>query len=213
MVLYYHGKGIVKIHNPPFFRFVVLIPHRDSQRVLGDYRRRLFAAGFDGAWSFPAMAPLALVSRPCDPGELKTLAYSLRNLTLSEGGDGSIGAGPGAMVECPGGSGASGRSFSLWGLSLRARLPLDAGPFIPPEALVRPFPAPVLCAALLYPAEEESFAGNPVMGLPSAPVFSFRAASVANLIWRPLRPENRTGDSWGFSALWETGKARWLPSC
>ncbi|MDR3145901.1 MAG: hypothetical protein LBU21_06460, partial [Treponema sp.] len=88
----------MKIRNSPFLRFVVLIPHRDSQRALWEYRRRLFAAGLDGAWSFPALAPLALVSRPCDPGELKALARSLRDLTLSGGGDGRIDAGPGAVL-------------------------------------------------------------------------------------------------------------------
>ncbi|MDR3146560.1 MAG: hypothetical protein LBU21_09795, partial [Treponema sp.] len=169
-----------------------------------------------------------LVSRPCDPGELKALARSLRDLTLSGGGDGRIDAGPGAVLECPAGpvesrgsvgstgsawSGGPCRSFRLWGLSLRAGLPLDAGPFIPPEALVRPFPAPVLCAALLDPVEAGISGGAAPRALPAPPVFSFRAASVANLIWRPRCPERRDGDAGGFSAVWESGGARWLPAC
>jgi hypothetical protein len=169
----------------------------------------------EGAWSFPAVAPLALVSRPCDPAELKALAHSLRELTLSGGGGGRIDAGPGALLECPGGPGGpgGGRPFGLWGLSLRAGLPLDAGPFIPPEALVYPFPAPVLCTALTEPAGGEISGGDGGKTLPPPPVFFFRAASVANLIRRPLSLENCGGDTRGFSALWETGRVRWLPSC
>jgi hypothetical protein len=115
------------------------------------------------------------------------------------------------MAECPGGPG--GGVFRFWGPSLRARLPLDAGPFIPPEALIHPFPLPVLCTALLDPAGGGIPGGDPAEALPPPPGFSFRAASVANLIWRPLCPENHAVVPWGFSAVWETGKPRWLPSC
>jgi hypothetical protein len=203
----------VKIRPPPPLRFVVLLPHRDTQGFLRDYRRRLFAAGVDGAYSFPPAAPLALVSRPCRPGELRALAFSLRGLTLAEGGGGRIRAAGGAAVECPGDPGGPDQGFALWGLSLRTGLPLNAGPLLPPDALVFPFPAPVLCAALLGRAGPGNPGRDIAEAVPLPPAFFFRAASVANLIWSPLTGETGTRPGRDYSRTWKTGKPCWLPRC
>ena len=68
------------------YRFIVLIPHRDSLRPLEEYRVRLFATGFPGAWSFPMAAPLASVSHFFSGDELKGLGRNIRELTKETDG-------------------------------------------------------------------------------------------------------------------------------
>jgi hypothetical protein len=194
----------VKIRRAQRFRFVVLIPHRDCRRFLRDYRRRLFAAGLPGAYSFPPVAPLALVSRPCTPGELAFLSRSLREITMTGGRDGRIRGG--RPLACPGIFGVP--APDLWGLTLELGIPPGPGLTLPPGALSedlvrRKFPAPILGAALIGPgASNRELAA----AVPLPPPFFFRAAAVANMVFSPL------GEEPGYSWEWETGKLRWLPS-
>jgi hypothetical protein len=210
----------VKIRKTPLFRFVVLIPHRDCRPFLRDYSRRLFAAGLPGAYSFPPVVPLALVSRPCTPGELVLLAHSLREITMTGGRDGRIRTGrplarasiffPGKKA--PPGAGDAGAP-ELWGLSLElgeasGEESSPPGLTLPPGALpgdlVRgEFPLPVLGAALIGPAAPDR---ELAAAVPPPPPFFFRAAAVANMVFSPLGGE--PGCSWE----WKTGNPRWLPS-
>jgi hypothetical protein len=176
-------------------RLAVLVPHRDSRKILRAYSGELFAGGFTGAWSFPWVAPLALLSRPLDGAELTALARALRERSLQADRGGKF------RAETP--SRLALRELypdfpalpSLWGpgisLGFRAE---DFGPS-GSAALNRVFHRPVLACALLGPEDPP---------LPP-PVFSFGAAAVANMVYRPLSPG-------GFSFAWEIGELHWLPA-
>jgi len=174
------------------FRFIVLIPHRDSRGLLENYRQRLFAGGFAGAYAFPVLAPLAQVSRSFSPEELKALAHELRSLTLSN--DGKITAGRPGRVVCPPAEGAV-----LFGPLLDLPSPETISGLSNEKARFL-FPQIVLCAALLGPKEETP----DISGLS---VISFRAAGIANLAIRPLE-----GGAAPYSFEWRLGQERWLPA-
>jgi hypothetical protein len=186
------------------FRFAVLVPHRDSRRLVEACRPSLFAAGFLGAWSFPAAAPLARLSRPLTAPELKALAFSLREASLAGGRDGRIASGEPADLPCPGAGGALEGAFRFWGPVLD--LPVPAWQDIcPPETFpgdpaYTPFPSAVLCAALI-PGGLPPGASPPVL-----PALSFRAAAAANLAIRPL-----ASGTPGYSFRWRIGPLFWLP--
>jgi hypothetical protein len=171
-------------------RFIILIPHRDGGRILEEYRRELFASGLSGAFSFPAAAPLALVSRPFSGEELKALAAGMRELSLRNGGDGKFRpAGAGTAASPAGGFRFFGPLLEPWDPAL---LSLGGS-----KALYR-FPALCLCAALLGPGDEPASAGL---------TLSFRAAMIANLAIRPLDQGEE-----GYSFAWKTGRPVWLPA-
>ncbi|MDR0562286.1 MAG: hypothetical protein LBG73_06315 [Spirochaetaceae bacterium] len=176
------------IYQPPMnpVRFVVLIPHRDAAGIIEDYKRRLFRAGAIGAYSFPIAAPLAAVSRPFTPAELKAEAYALRESSGAEGKDGKIAGGGLQILRYP----PEEPVFTLFGLSL------DASPPNPPSppAIYR-FPSLVLCAGVFPPCPD----------IPPPPCF-FRAAMVANMAIRPL-----ASGTAGYSFEWKIGVPVWLP--
>jgi hypothetical protein len=172
-------------------RFVILIPHRDLAAPLRAQSRHLFANGLNGAWSFPQAAPLALVKRPLSPAELLSLAKDLRD--AASGGKFSLG--DPTLVPCPG-------FHAFFGPALD-----PPPPPLPYPAVLYPFPALALCAALVAPHDEpllDRFHGIP----PASPGF-FRAAMVANLTIKPLAkgPPTET-----YSFAWRIGKPRWLPA-
>jgi len=180
-------------------RFIILIPHRDVLVPLDDYKAKLFAAGFPGAWSFPAAAPLALVSHPFSRDELKELAGNIRNLTRAA--DGKIQSSRTALVPCPGSFGPAMGSF--FGL----RLNFGAGEeqlksLVPRSAagkVLQILSPPVLCAALVEGSEENNV---------TAPALSFRAAALANLVIRPL---NYGKEEPYLSYKWKISPPVWLP--
>jgi hypothetical protein len=177
-------------------RLLVLVPHRDTVKLLRDYSRRLFGAGFSGAFSFPAAAPLALLSRPGTGEELKGAARTLRRTVLAGGREGKIQAGAAAALpfpDIPGAGALSGVSFFGPALDL-------AAPDLSLPGLIYPFPALVLCAALVEGGDPRIREPAPLME-----ACSFRAAAVANMVFRPL-------DGRGFSGgEWKIGRLSWLP--
>jgi hypothetical protein len=178
-----------KKKRPEPLRFIILIPHRDGGRIPEEYRRELFAAGLAGAFSFPAVAPLALVSQPFSREELKALAAGMRELSL-KGVDGKFrSAGAGVTASPAGGFNFFGPLLEPWDESL---------PALGGSKVLYRFPALCLCAALLGPADEPAAAG---------PELSFRAAMTANLAIRPLDQGEK-----GYSFVWKTGRPLWLPA-
>jgi hypothetical protein len=75
-----------------------LVPHRDSRRTFLKRSAELFASGWWGAWSFPHVAPLALLRSPLGEEELKALARNLRRRSLEGGRGGRIPEGPGRVL-------------------------------------------------------------------------------------------------------------------
>lgn len=182
-------------------RFLILVPHRDTVKILGDYRRLLFGAGFPGAFSFPTAAPLALVSRPCTGEELKGIARTLRQASLARGRGGKIQGGAPELIpfpNIPGGRVLSG--FSFFGPALDLPVPELSLP-----GLIYPFPALVLNTALVE--------GAPLIREPAPPMgaFSFRAAAAANMVIRPLDGAGTAGGD-PYSMEWKIGRLSWLPA-
>ncbi|MDR1324882.1 MAG: hypothetical protein LBK00_02460 [Treponema sp.] len=177
------------------FHFVVLIPHRDSAQALEPYSRKLFAAGFAGAYSFPNVAPLAFVSRACSRGELKALGLSQRNL-IAGGRDGKVRVLPPHIVACPS------PALALFGPVLDT--PVPAPEMFPAGAALYCFPRLILCAALLGPGDE---ALTRQAILPELSVPPFRAAMLANMSLSPL-----DSGAPAYSFAWEIGEPVWLPA-
>ena len=199
-------------HKREVSRYIILVPHRDSLKPFADYRRRLFAAGFSGAYSFPLAAPLACVSRRFSENELKELSVNIRKLT--ENSSGKISSGANGIVHCQK-SGLSffGPRFDVFSQeahdpSLLQSSLSQSGLFQPSEnifpktaaaKIISAFPSPLLCASLLSDknADFEQFE--------QSPPFSFRSGFVANLAVRPLP----SGDT-HYSFEWLAGKQHWL---
>jgi hypothetical protein len=192
------GMNKMKTHNP--LHFVILLPHPDLTASLRGQSRFLFAAGLNGAWSFPPAAPLALLKRPLRDAELRDLAAALREATLPRGG--TISLGKPVLVPCPG-------FHSFFGPALD----LEPPP-LPCPAVVHAFPVLALGVALAAPAEEP-LAGQ-IRDLPPANPGFFRAAMTVNLSIRPLKgafpPAAVPAPEENYSFEWRLGKPRWLPS-
>ena len=186
-------------------RFIILIPHRDSLKPLEEYRKRLFAAGLWGAHSFPAAAPLAMVSRSFSREELKELARNIRNLT--DRTDGKIQSSGAALTHCPTRTIACDRAYlSFFGPRLNLSIKEDdLG--LARDKVLNTFHPLILCAALvdseLNLAEKNRPGENLIFE--EAPVLSFRAAALANLAIRPLG----AGES-NYSFEWRIGNPVWL---
>jgi hypothetical protein len=187
-------------------RFLVLVPHRDTVKILREYSRLLFKAGFFGAFSFPSVVPLALLSRPCTGEELTELARTLRQAVCAGGREGKFRAGePGTVPfpDIPGETFLSGCSF------FGPVLDLPAPDWSLPGLI--PFPVLVLTTALVGgtgPAEEGRAVREPA---PPINGFFFRAAAAANMALRPLDNQDSSGLD-PYSLEWKIGRLRWLPA-
>jgi len=191
----YHGKAILKT-----LRLLVLVPHRDARLLLRTWSASLFKAGFPGAYSFPWVAPLAALSRPLSAEELKHCALVLRKQSLGVNG-GKISAGDISSLSFPGNTFGDGfgENVVLSGPGIDLALcPSVLSATV--TAKIASFFSPVLIGACL---------GNSAVpgegAFPPPPEISFRAAALANMIYRPL---HEYGD---FSFEWKIGKLHWLP--
>jgi len=180
------------------FRFIVLIPGRDTEKLLDEYRVSLFAKGFYGAYSFPPAAPLAELSRPFNRDELKELAGNIRKCSMAH--DGKFSSAESCLISGFG-------EYSFFGLRLDFSANLSTIEELLSETardkITRIFFPPILCAAFLH-SEENQF---PKEG----PVLSFRAAALANLAIRSL-PGRTTGEAPAYSFEWKMGEPVWLPA-
>jgi len=179
--------------------FLVLVPHRDCLPALEAYRKGLFAAGFDGAYSYPAAAPLALLSRPLAAGEMKTAAAEIRLLL----GGRAIGSPEQGLRDGWG-------QLRLFGPMLD--LPL---PNLPGDAVLQRWEKPILAPAILAPGDAPEPLIKAVNGSArSSQIPQFRAAALANLTLKPVPPETTEGFTSfeaDYSYSWELGPLHWLP--
>ena len=183
---------------------MILIPHRDAGNCLVNYREKLFAAGFCGAYSFPPAALLARISRPFNREELKETAGNIREETAEN--DGKLQSGGTALLKFAGNTSretAFLEQLSLFGLLLNFPRSEDIFPQAARNRLIKTFLPPVLCTAILN-SKENSPGENPAS--PDLPELSFRAASLANLTIRPLDE----GDP-SYSFRWTMSAPVWLP--
>jgi len=185
--------------HPPLL-FVVLVPHRDCFPALEAYRRNLFASGFDGACSFPAAAPLALLSRPLEPGELKSAAAETRKLL---GGRKIVSAGE---DERGGWTSAGDSPHTVRFFGLRMDMPVPA---FPGDAVTLHWEKPILAPAIIYgaqdrPGQRPAIPRGPAPENRTGTDIAFRAAALANMALTPV-PEM------DYSYTWKTGPLFWLP--
>ncbi|GHV85335.1 hypothetical protein AGMMS50230_09430 [Spirochaetia bacterium] len=177
------------------YTLAVLVPHRDCLPALELYRRSLFAAGLDGAFSFPAAAPLAVLERPLPQAELKAAAAELRSLL----GNRKITVVD--QTECSG-----------WSPGIRFFGPiLDLPPPVFPGTLQRweqPVLAPAILAGTADSGMDAAGFGTDAAGLPETPkpALSFRAAALAQLRLTPS-----PCGAVDYSFIWELSPLCWLP--
>jgi hypothetical protein len=175
--------------------FLILVPHRDIRLVLRNYSAELFRAGFDGAYDFPWVAPLAALSRPLNAEELKRCACSIRDAA----GNGKINAGQASYTAFP--MSEHQEACVPYGPRLDISIPQDIELAAKTTGLFSP---PVIGACLL-PAD-----GSENANIPSPPELSFRAAAVANMYWRTLRQYDGTQQGGAAGYKWKIGKLHWL---
>jgi hypothetical protein len=183
--------------RPDSLRLLALIPHRDVRLPLRAWSGALFAAGLEGAWSFPWAAPLAQLNRPLSGMELKRLARILRQC-IEQNNDGKLTAGPPSI-----GPDLYGRGVSVFGLPLNIELS-DAFFEEIRESVTRPLTPPVIGAALAADTLPPETVLPEIFPPEIFPQVSFRAAALANMSYRPIRDD-------GYSFEWKIGKLYWLP--
>jgi hypothetical protein len=172
-------------------RFLALVPHRDTRLPLRAWSASLFAAGLEGAWSFPWVIPLAQMDRPLTSEELKDLARALRQEINQAGG--KLTADPQVQSALFG-------EVSVYGPSLMLNFS-DNFYKMASSAITRRLSPLVLGAALLYGALPED--------IPDPPQISFRAAALANMDCRFLPLGD--GGKGSYLIEWKIGKLHWLP--
>jgi hypothetical protein len=216
---YYHELAILNTHKKKGPRFLVLIPHREARNQARAWSGRLFAAGAAGTWAFPWVVPLAQLSRPLTPGELRDAAFALRE--ANSAGDGKFRSGGPAILPLPAlrdpEKNGGGEYPALYGPRLDLVMPeLPAAgavlcrlsPAVLGAALIeRPEDIPGRSAAAVTAGPSPLPGEAPPEALPSPPEISFRAAALANMIYRV----QRTGEG-AVLFEWTIGRLRWLPS-
>ncbi len=174
-------------------RLISLIPHRDAVKQADEYKQKMFAHGFSGAYSFPCLIPLALAQKPYTLGKLKNIAVFLRKMISEKNLDGSSSGmctlnKPCISDDLPG--------IILGGLSFD--LPRNGLLLANNDTVLPRF---VLGLGVLKAGTEESFLRF-TKHVPPPPIL-FRACSLANMIY--------SADEDGAS-FWEIGHPVWLPS-
>jgi hypothetical protein len=185
------------------FQFLVLVPHRDARLPLRAWSASLFAAGFPGAWSFPWLAPLALLNRPLSSEELKHLAHELRFVLNNE--DGKFIAGLPSLCTLPTII-FDGGTTSIYGPILATKLG-DTFFGLAADAVSSRISPLVLGSALVHENEIEKTL-KPSSQVIALPQISFRAAALANMSYDSLLPDYLQN---GYSFEWKLGPLHWLP--
>ena len=187
--------------------FLVLVPHRDSRLVLRKWSDSLFKAGFSGAYSFPWVAPLALLSRPFSAEELKNCAMRGESTSVNNGKISATAVSSSVMPAFHS-SCSEGEVVSIFGPCLDFDLPNG---LISNEKVISLFSPIIIGACILQPGGNKQ-AEN--AALPPLPQISFRAAAIANMSWQPLQAGNHAANepeaAFG-SYKWKIGKLSWLP--
>ena len=200
------GKTAIQ---PQMTQFLVLVPHRDIRRLLRAWSASLFAAGLEGAWSFPWVAALAQLRRPLAAETLKHLARQLRHEVNLVGGKFFTNGFAQRHVE-PVIRGAqdteknstSAAPHEVFGHVLQIE-PSDSFFELCGEEIIRPF-APVILGSALH----SSSSSVPLtIEATAPPEITFRVAALANMSFRPL---NDGQD--GYSFEWRIGTLHWLPN-
>ena len=182
--------------------FLVLAPHRDARLLVKKYFETLTAAGLTGVYTFPWVAPLALLSRPLCDEELKNCAHSLRELIGRE----KFYAAKTSGLKFPSGT----KNMILFGPCLD--LCITDNNLGKISKKIKSLFSPLVIGTHLLPVGGSDLSGSEEnikpqfnSSIPPCEKLEFRAAAVANMFWQPLP----TGKQNGFK--WKIGKLFWLP--
>jgi len=180
---------------------LVLVPHRDTRLVLRKWSADLFRAGFCGAYSFPWVAPLALLSRPLGAEELKSSAGFMREESMRANKGKIIATGLcSAAIPAPHCARGEAADAAILGPCINVELPHSAFIESAGEKVISLFSPQIIGACLLLPGEDNLIESA---ALPPPPQLSFRAAALANMSWLTMRAND--------SYKWEIEKLSWLP--
>jgi hypothetical protein len=168
--------------------FLVLVPHRDIRLVLRKYSSDLLKMGIKDACLFPCAAPLAAISSPFTKDELKQCVRAIRETIMEN----KIIVKETAAVPFP----ANEEKTVLFGPQLDPVILKDLLTKIKSfnKKLTYFFSTQVIGCCIMN--EGVSCA---------TPEFSFRAAAVANMYWKPVNIEGASG------CEWKIGELIWLP--
>jgi hypothetical protein len=173
-------------------QFLVLVPHRDTRLVLKNYSKALLKKGFTGAYCFPWVVPLAPLSRPLNPQELKNIAYMFRKSAIN----GKFNTEGVKTIPFPLGE----NNGFLYG----PRLDLSLPPDFSIDEISHLHTTTVIGACLLQDDKNTD-------ALPCPPNLSFSAAAVANMVWQSVSITAQDTKSDAFGYKWKIGKLFWLP--
>ena len=205
------NSSFERVSNNTAF-FLILVPHRDTHCHIEAIRKKLFAAGFKGSYSFPLAAPLALLSEPLEKNELKVLANEIRTATIEK--NGKITANEFCKIRCDHDEFFNNTKEKFWNtmefFGPQLDLPLKNISGLKNKKISYNFPKTILCAAISNidsPPNDENFSSEIHSEThDETQPFSFRAAMVANLAIRPLKSGLPP-----YSLEWQFWPECWLP--
>jgi len=174
-------------------QLLVLVPHRDTRLLLKNYSKTLLQAGFTGAYCFPWVTPLALLSSPLNPQELKNIAHVIRKSAIA----GKFNTEGEKTIPFP----YEEKDGFLYG----PRLDLSLPPDFSINEISHFYTTTVIGACLLQD-------GKNTDALPCPPKLTFSAAAVANMVWQPVNLSAENTQQTAFGYKWKIGKLFWLPN-
>jgi len=193
----YHEIEIMKTNKFKTSIFLVLVPHKDARGEICKYSESLYKNGLKGAYSFPYAAPLASLLKPFSQEELKTTAKYLRETTNGEKFQ--------SRELSHAAFGHPDDNMLLFGHKLNNNLSLAA--LTCAEKKIKNQITPAVIGSYLMPkiCEQQLCALTSLCESSPQPVFSFRAAAVANMFWRTIKKKGE------IRYKWKIGKLSWLP--
>ncbi|MCL2229975.1 MAG: hypothetical protein FWC01_02680 [Treponema sp.] len=164
--------------------FAVFVPHRDTRLLLKNHFKELA-----GTYNFPYVSPLASLSKPLKPDELKQLAKALRCQNGSE----KFNIGDIAYTEFN-------EEMFLYGPKLDVLLPSS---FLETSSqkIKKMLSPSIIGTSLMFKTPCYSVSSFAPLREP----LSFRAAAVANMYWQLVTINAEK------AFKWKIGKLYWLP--
>jgi hypothetical protein len=175
-------------------KFLVLVPHQDVRLEIKKHACSLPEGTLAGVYPFPIVAPLAALSQPLTPENLKQFARTLRGFA----GEGKISANGTAAVSFP----TDADEMALFGIRLDLNIPAaifgDGSKEIFSPPVIGTWLIPKSCQQQLCAAKQR-------LDALLLEKLSFRAAAIANMSWQPVLADNETAYEWKIDKLC------WLP--
>jgi len=188
------------VENMEKMWILAVVPHRDARGVLRKHSEKLMGEGITGVYCFPWAAPIARLSKPLTPDELKQCARILREATGANNGKFSAGE----AASCPFPARKNAASSVLFGPRLDLEIP--AGIFCNVTQKIKSLFSPLIIGAFLMPKDHEAQFRD---SMSLREKLEFRAAAVANMSWQPVQID--TDDGGEIAYKWKIEKLRWLP--